>query len=256
MIEDYQPKCLDGACSNGLGTCAADADCEQNGSGAHQLTLRAPTGTCDGAGAGTPANLAAGYCTFTVDVHVPPSGQAYVNLHLDNGLKGPHTDACNDGMADRYDSKAVSGGADALENRDGADDGTGDLAIPQCQAYTFAHACPTATCVGADVVSSVNEFKGVAGVLGQAMLADEAAPGLTLRLLGGKTVVTTAKTDADGFYLLTYKHKGKAANFTVEIVGAGLTQVVTLKANGYVEVDWDLLTGLTTTDYGSGWEPK
>jgi hypothetical protein len=32
--------------------------------------------------------------------------------------------------------------------------------------------------------------------------------------------------------------------------------VVTLKANGYAEVDWDLLTGLSTVDYGSGWQPK
>jgi len=256
VIEDYQPKCVSASCSNGLGACATDADCVQDGSGAYALKCVPPAGTCDGAGAGTPADLSAGYCTFTVDVTFPASGQVYLNLHLDHGLTGPHVDACSDGLADRYDSKPVSGGVDALENRDGADNGTGDLAIPNCQEYEFAHACPTATCFGSDVVSSVNEFKGIAGVLGQIMLADEAVSGQSLRLLNGKTVVATGTTDADGFYLLNYKHKGKAANFTVEIVGSGLKQVVTLKANGYVAVDWDLATALATVDYGSGWSPK
>jgi hypothetical protein len=106
------------------------------------------------------------------------------------------------------------------------------------------------------MVSSLNEFKGIAGVIGQTMLADDAATGRQLRLLKGTTVVATGTSDADGFYLLNYKHKGKAENFTAEIVGSKLKQVVTLKANGYAEVNWDLLTGTVTTEYGSGWAPK
>ena len=73
LIEDYQPKCVSGLCSNGEGTCSTNADCVQDGSGAYALTCVAPSGTCDGAGAGTPANLTAGYCTFTVDVQIPAS---------------------------------------------------------------------------------------------------------------------------------------------------------------------------------------
>jgi hypothetical protein len=42
----------------------------------------------------------------------------------------------------------------------------------------------------------------------------------------------------------------------VQVVGSKLQQVVTLKANGYVQVNWDLLTGAATTEYGSGWAPK
>jgi hypothetical protein len=256
FIEDYAPKCVDGTCSNGLGTCAADADCVQDGSGPYGLTCGAPAGACDGADAGTPADLSTGHCTFTVGVMIPASGQAYVNLHLDYGLTGPHVDACSDGVADRYDSKAVTDGFDALENRDGSDNGTGDLIIPNCQDYVFAHDCPSATCVGSDTVSSLNDFKGIAGIIGQTMLADEGVSGLKLRLMNGSTVLATGSTDADGFYLLGYKHKGKAASFTVEIAGSNMKQDVTLKANGYAEVDWDLLTGLATVDYGSGWQPK
>ena len=80
--------------------------------------------------------------------------------------------------------------------------------------------------------------------------------GLQLRLLKGNSVVATGTSDADGFYMLNYKHTGKAADFTVQIVGSKLQQVVTLKANGYVQVNWDLLTGAGTTEYGSGWAPK
>jgi hypothetical protein len=224
----------------------------QNGSGPYALTCVPPTGVCDGAGAGTPADLSAGYCTFTVGVTIPASGQAYVNLHLNYGLTGPHVDACGEGSADRYDKV----GSDALENRDGADNGTGDLIIPNCREYVFGHACPSATCAGTDMVSNLNEFKGIAGVIGQALFGDEAVGGLTLRLMNGSKVLARGSTDADGFYLLGYKHKGRAANFTVEITGLNMQQVVTLKANGYVEVDWDLLNGLTTVDYGSGWQPK
>jgi hypothetical protein len=226
----------------------------QNGSGPYGgLTCVPPKDACDGADAGTDSDLKAGYCTFTVGVTIPASGQVYVNLHLDYGLTGPHVDACpDDGTADRYDKD----GSNALENRDGADNGTGDLAIPNCQPYVFGHACPSATCAGTDMVSSLNEFKGIAGVIGQTMLGDEAVPGLKLQLMNGSTVLARGSTDADGFYLLNYKHKGKAANFTVDIVGLNMRQVVTLKANGYAEVDWDLLTGLSTVDYGSGWQPK
>jgi type 1 fimbria pilin len=108
-----------------------------------------------------------------------------------------------------------------------------------------------------DTVASLNEFKRIGGVVGQTMVAEETAvAGMPLRLLKGTSVVASGTTDADGFYLLNYKHTGKAANFTVQIVGSKLQQVVTLKANGYVQVDWDLATGAAKTEYGSGWTPK
>jgi hypothetical protein len=250
-------------CSNGAGTCNADAACVRNDSGPYGLTCVSPTGTCDGAKAGTPADLDDGYCTFTVDVKIPASGQAYVNLHLDYGLKGPHVDACSDGTEDRYDAKPVTGGVDALENLDETsataydDDLAGDLIIPQCQDYMFGHACETpATCVGMDTVSSVNEFKKLGGVVGQLMSDANPVSGTQVRLLKGTTVVASGTTDADGFYLLGYKHTGKAADFTVQVVGSALKQLVTLKANGFAEVDFDAAGGTSTVEYGAGWTPK
>ena len=129
--------------------------------------------------------------------------------------------------------------------------------MPNCQEYTFGHACEAPEdCAGTDTVSSLNEFKRIGGVLGQTMLGAEAAAGLKVRLLKGTTVVASGTSDADGFYLLAYKHTGKAANFAVQIVGMGLQQVVTLKANGYAQVNWNLDTGTATTEYGAGWTPK
>ena len=67
----------------------------------------------------------------------------------------------------------------------------------------------------------------------------------TLKNAGG-TVVATGVTDKDGFYALIYKHTGKAANYTVKL--GNVSKVVTLKANGWAEVDYDVTTGIWFVD--------
>jgi len=55
------------------------------------------------------------------------------------------------------------------------------------------------------------------------------------------TVIVRGVTDEDGWYLLNYKHTGKAANFYVTLTPPGKpgqTQTVTLKANAYFQVDF------------------
>jgi hypothetical protein len=53
-----------------------------------------PDVTCDdGSGGAVCGPGGTGSCTFDVHVVIPPSGQAYVNVHLDYGFKGPHVDA-------------------------------------------------------------------------------------------------------------------------------------------------------------------
>ena len=101
---------------------------------------------------------------------------------------------------------------------------------------------------------SGNEFKRIAGVLGLAGKSADGSgvAGATVELIRSGKVVAKATTDADGFYAIGYKHKGKAATFTVRFRGeATLTQNVTLKANGWAEVNFDLSTGAASSQFGS-----
>jgi len=61
--------------------------------------------------------------------------------------------------------------------------------------------------------------------------------GIKVQLYGptGK-LISTAYTDADGFYPIVYKHTGKAAQYKVKLPDYGLEKSVTLKANGYAIV--------------------
>ena len=193
-------------------------------------------------------------CTFEVEYEVPASGMAYIQVHLDYGLKGVFANGnpC-DTLADRYDPSAPDGLGlrDALENNSTQD---GPVRITSCQPYEFESVVDGQSTSG-DTVWSVNEFKRVSGVLGLvAKSADgSGVAGATVELLrGGKTVSRTT-TDADGYYLLAHRHKGKATSYTVRLVGATtLSQQVVLKANGRAEVNFDLTSSSATAKVSSG----
>jgi hypothetical protein len=53
-------------------------------------------------------------------------------------------------------------------------------------------------------------------------------------------VVGTAITDEDGWYQIFYKHTGKPTIYTVTLSVEGYTEttMITLKANGFVQVDF------------------
>ena len=54
-------------------------------------------------------------------------------------------------------------------------------------------------------------------------------------------VLATSTTDQDGWYMCTYKWTGKAVTLYVTTTPSGykaLTKSVTLKSNGYAEVDF------------------
>jgi hypothetical protein len=200
---------------------------------------------CEHPGALLPNEL--GYeCTVTVNFPMPASGKAYVNIHLDYGVKGGNTDFNpKDALTDRYDrgNNTCTGDTayyDALQN-DNLSTPAGPLALATCHTYPFSHA---GTGSGSDSVQNVNSFKKITGVFGQALTSSTggAWPNIqaTLKNAAG-AVVATGVTDQDGFYALNYKHTGKAANFTV-ILG-NVQKVVTLKANGWGEVDYDPTTG-------------
>jgi hypothetical protein len=162
--------------------------------------------------------------SLTVKVTVPASGLVYVNLHLDYGLKG------NGGL-----TKNSTGDAVNCAN-------TAQVLIPNGGTYTFS---VSADQPGSDSICNINVFKRNPGIAGLALttLLQNPVPDVTVALKNSQNVqVGSAVTDADGFYQINYKHTGKAANYTVRIVFGNLTQTknVTLKANAFLQVDWDV----------------
>ena len=224
----------------------------------------------------------------------------YVNLHMDYGLKGQNVDANPfDLFEDRYDRGGyVSpwGSSDALM---GTSTDDGPLAIADCSVYGFAHdvgicdagvelgnsctvgatspdACIDGggTCVAtpqlADEVQNLNIFKQISGAFGRVFCADtdSGVPGILHLELEGETDYLNAlfvgDIDEDGYFVLGYKHKGKATNYQIRWCDmddcAGdvhETDPFPLQANTTVEIDIEAIDScddLNGPDDGSDWE--
>jgi hypothetical protein len=186
--------------------------------------------------------------TLTIDLSIPidEDGFVYVNQHLDDGLKGPGVDIDGDGLFERYTKDADD---DALAP------GTTTVLIPELADHRLCVLEGT-TEVGCDMVENDNEFKkntGVGGMVTSGGAPFPAPPGATMHLYNpmgvlvgvGRTGVTgTDWTDADGWYVITYKHTGPRATYRVELIppggGTPVNQLVELKSNAYVEVPFAL----------------
>jgi len=150
---------------------------------------------------------------YAVNVTVPDTGLVYVAIHLDYGLKKTV------GYSP-YGNNAVSS----------------TKRIDDLTDYDFA--------VGGDMtdaqtVQNQNVFKKIPGFGGIVVDgSDQPIEGATVTITG-PGVYTPVSTDADGFYYLYYKHKGKDATFTVGCSGQ-LVPVV-MKANRFVEVNFVVL---------------
>jgi hypothetical protein len=193
-----------------------------------------------------------GTCSFDVTAQVPPSGLLYVNVHLDYGLKGNFVNANPyDLLIDRYDRGATAspwGTFDALIND------TATVGIADCRDYEFGWDGPSQSYT--DTVQSMNEFKGINGAFGQVINSLNGSPVANARLQlvknSTRTVVASASTDVDGFYLLAYRHKGSPDTYTVYLLDYALVRTIELKGSGWGEVDFDVYTGTSTATYGTG----
>jgi hypothetical protein len=222
-------------------------------------------GTSDGVLACDPAVCGpngSGTCSFQIlDAPIPASGIAYVNVHLDYGLKGPHVDAnpCDDALTDRYDRGAPDPifGDNALVNTPNpgdptAGDGEGPLAIGRW-SYPFSHTDDTDP-LFSNAVANLNVFKRIAGAYGLAISSDSGsavgnAPVDLVKVSTGRVVKRSA-TDGDGFYALAYKHTGKPTLYRVILGGDhDLAQDIELKGNGWAEVNFDVFTGTSTGEF-------
>ena len=164
---------------------------------------------------------------------MPPTGTAYVNIHLDYGLKG------TSGYGKDGSDNAVPNGL------------TTPVLIPDGQGYPFL------VSDGVDTwdpsVYSQNEFKknpGIGGLLatvarnasGEVDKWEPVGAGMTLEFFNAQNQkVGSTTTDVDGYYMWSFKHTGKAQTYTVKVKTAGSpTQVITIKANGFGYVTFEL----------------
>jgi hypothetical protein len=192
-----------------------------------------------------------GTCTFSVPItqdilDQTVSGEVYVNVHLDYGLEGPQMDAnlCDDGLLDRYES---AGGSSPWNSSDALINDTPVIGIEDCQDLAFGHDAGSGAF--SDIVQNLNQYKGLAGGYGRGHTSADGngVEGATVILTRSSTneVVMQGTTDADGYYTLPYKHKGKRALYRIGLWGAGepLEEVIELQGNGWAEVNFDVSTG-------------
>ena len=191
--------------------------------------IRSPSGAAIIGWEDYPAQSLGATTTVTVSGQIPATGLLYVTVHLNHGLKGTTgwsaADPNNDGQPP-FNAVGTSPG----------------ITILNPQPYVFSYSGPGVA--DAKTASSTNTFKKNPGVNGLTLAAGtgEPRPAVTVELWGptGKRLLT-AVTDQDGFYMMNYKHTGKAATYQVRVPAYGLRQNVTLKANGYAIVIFDNL---------------
>ncbi|HET8652952.1 MAG TPA: hypothetical protein VFM13_10310, partial [Gaiellaceae bacterium] len=156
--------------------------------------------------------------TQTVNVPVSPVADfAYINIHLDYGLKGTAPYA-KDGSNNAVDPADVT-----------------KVLIPDLQEYGFTNS------VGpGDSVMSRNVFKKNPGIAGLVLKSSTTDPvgNAKAQIYQGTKLMTTQYADEDGWFMWQYKYTGKATTFTVKLPAYGLSKAVTLKANGFVAVDF------------------
>jgi hypothetical protein len=160
--------------------------------------------------------------TTTVTVTVPtplPGGHAYINIHLDYGLKG--------------EGGCVKAGTNL---NDAACTTPSSVTVKDLQTYTFSDSTP-----GDDTVQSENAFKknpGFGGFVQVNGSNDPVAGALVEIWDSSNKKVASLTTDQDAWYTWQYKYTGKAATFTVKLPKYGKSQSVTLKSNGFVVVNF------------------
>jgi hypothetical protein len=163
------------------------------------------------------------YVTSTKEVGVGlpalPSGFAYINIHLDYGLKGTKG----------YSKDAGNNAIDAT---------TLALRIAENKVYGFSDSEG-----GSDTAKSKNEFKHDPGFAGLVLAAgtNDPVPNVAVQIYdSANKLLKTVYTDTDGWYMWQYKHTGKAATFTLKLPAYNKSQTVTLKSNVLVIVSFSV----------------
>jgi hypothetical protein len=206
--------------------------------------------------------------SHTFIMTIPPeafesSGLAYINVHLDYGLKGlnPNDNPC----VSRYDQGTYIspwGSSDALEDTDIND---GSVRVKDLENRWFSYAAGDVQF--GDFIQNVNLFKKIAGAFGRVGCESQGA-GLAnyyLELVSNGKVVKSGFTDEDGYYSLPYKHKGKQALYDIRLYAAkpevepSFPLYTTnpgfyLQSNGWVELNLSALLCEAPTEWHHTYE--
>jgi hypothetical protein len=173
-----------------------------------------------------------------VTLTVPSTGFIYLNCHLDFGLKG-----------------TVGLGKGGPSGNDAFSQSNSVVLVPDQHNYLFSVLLPPGDNMppsDTDGICNMNVFKknpGVGGRVGARYTLDGvsdivATPNAVVTLKDAKGLVLfTGSTDQDGWYMLNYKWTGKAATLYVTVKPIGkpaITKTISLKANGFVELNFDV----------------
>jgi uncharacterized membrane protein/PKD repeat protein len=168
--------------------------------------------------------------SFTEDV--PASGLIYITVHLDYGLKKITGftpiigDVNNDARHPGQDGQLYT---------------TDDWFVYDKAEYTFSYAA-SGSAVDARKIYNLNTFKKQPGFAG--LVTDDTGtpvPNVKVEIIDPEDkLMATVYTDEDGFYSCVYKHKGKESVYMVGLPDYGLEQEVDLKANKFVEVNFQI----------------
>ena len=158
---------------------------------------------------------------ITISGAVPYSGLVYVTIHLDYGFKGTV------GYTNNGNNDAVSQSSGTI--------------IPNLGSCAFSYAVGSPP-VDRQPIENENVFKrdpGFAGIVTDS--SGNPISGVEVQIYSPTgSLLATVYTDEDGFYSYHYKHTGKAATFTIELPDYGTQQSVTLKANSFVVVNFQI----------------
>ncbi len=155
-----------------------------------------------------------------------PGGLAYLNVHLDYGLKattgwqkyGTTNDAI--GMTSPYTGVIIHDQGD----------------------YTFSFSA-TSDGSGSSTIHNSNAFKKDPGFAG--LVVDQwgnAVTGTEVRIYNpDNSPLATVYTDLDGVYVYSYKYNGKGAYFTITLPSFGVSKQVYMKSNSFVWTEWHVV---------------
>jgi hypothetical protein len=153
---------------------------------------------------------------------IPAGGFVYTNIHLDYGLKD-----------------TLGYGKDGSNNATAY--GTTNILVPDKNWYGFAD---NLLGIFSHSVQSINVFKKNPGVGGKGFnnTTTDPIPMNTKVLIynASKKLLGTVYTDQDGWYMWSYKYTGKPSTFYITMPAYGITKTVTLKSNGYLEVNFGI----------------
>jgi hypothetical protein len=197
--------------------------------------------------AGDPACFA----KITVKVVIPdtPSKLIYVKAHLDYGWKGMANLAQGpDGAAVDYAQYKLGIILPIIPNY------TSFVFAADDQDFTTIDGDSIASLHGFDVVENMNVFKrnpGIGGLVrtegelvGDIQTYNPVQNATVVLKREGTAVADSVTTDEDGFYMISYKHKGKGTTYTATASAAGYETsapvTLTLKGNAYFQVDFVL----------------